>query len=70
MNVHGTHASIDLTDKVGAHAKPSKTGNDCQIQHAEFAHMLTRLIDKPAEPSADGIGAADGPATSTVTPGR
>lgn len=68
MNVHGTHASIDLTEKVGAQAKPSKAGNDCQIQHAEFAHMLTRLIDKPAEPSADG--AADAPASSTVTSSR
>ena len=70
MNVHGTHASIDLTGKVGAEAKPSKTGNDCQIQHAEFAHMLTRLIDKPAEPSADDIGVTEGPASSVVTPGR
>ncbi len=62
MNVQGTQAPIVMAERVGADAKPSRTGNDCQIQASEFAHMLTRLIDKPAEPSGDSAGPADLPA--------
>jgi len=66
MNVHGTQAPLGGADRVGADAKPSRINNDCQIQASEFAHMLTRLIDKPAEPSGEGAGTGDAGAPSPI----
>ena len=61
MNVHGTQAPLGGAERVGADTKPSRINNDCHIQASEFAHMLTRLIDKPAEPSGEGAGDAAAP---------
>jgi hypothetical protein len=68
MNVHGTHESaIRSLDAHGATPKPN---NDCQIQAAEFARMLTQLIDKSAESSGDHGRVADAPVAPAVKPER
>ena len=68
MNVHGTHAQVSQTDRIAPHAKPSGTKNDCHIGTAQFAHLLTQLMDKSQASADAGTVAPD--ATTPVKTGR